>query len=164
MSIKRDQFFLGLIRICLGFVFLWAFLDKTFGLGFATVSEKAWLAGGSPTSGFLLNGTHGLFAGFYQSLANILLIDWIFMIGLLCIGLSLILGIAVRIAGYSGALLMLLMYTAAMPPSNNPLIDDHIIYALILLLFANVKMVGHWLGMGGLWSKTSLVKKYRFLE
>ncbi len=162
--LKKEHVFLGLTRITLGFVFLWAFLDKTFGLGFATAPEKSWLFGGSPTSGFLMGATHGPFAGFYQLLANTPVVDWIFMIGLLFIGLSLILGIGVRIAGYSGALLMLLMYTAAMPPTNNPLIDDHIIYALILLLFANTKMIGCWLGIGSFWSKTSLVKKYRFLE
>ena len=31
----------GVVRILLGFTFLWAFVDKTFGLGFATT--KAWL-------------------------------------------------------------------------------------------------------------------------
>ena len=161
---KKDQFFLGLIRICLGFVFLWAFLDKTFGLGFATTPEKAWLVGGSPTSGFLMGATHGPFAGFYQLLANTPIVDWIFMIGLLFIGLSLVLGIGVRIAGYSGALLMLLMYTAAMPPTNNPIIDDHIIYAIILIAFAHMKMIGHYLGFGKSWSKLSFVKKYSFFE
>lgn len=164
MSIKKGQVFLGLIRIALGFVFLWAFFDKTFGLGFATAPDKSWLAGGSPTSGFLLNATHGPFAAFYQSLANNPIIDFIFMMGLLGLGLSLIAGIFTRIAGYSGAILMLLMYTAAMPPGNNPIIDDHIIYALVLLLIANVKMIGHWLGVGAFWTRTRLVRKYRFLE
>ena len=39
---------LGLLRILMGWLFLWTFLDKTFGLGFATTAEKAWIAGGSP--------------------------------------------------------------------------------------------------------------------
>ena len=43
----------GLARISLGWVFLWAFLDKTFGLGYATESKDAWIDGGSPTFGFL---------------------------------------------------------------------------------------------------------------
>ena len=38
------------LRIALGFVFLWTFLDKTFGLGFATPAEKAWVTGASPTA------------------------------------------------------------------------------------------------------------------
>src|SRR5918912_2011686 len=44
---------LAVLRVSTGFVFLWAFLDKTFGFGFATPSAKAWINGGSPTKGFL---------------------------------------------------------------------------------------------------------------
>src|SRR5689334_12004100 len=44
---------LASLRLLTGFVFLWAFLDKTFGLGYATASGKGWLDGGSPTKGFL---------------------------------------------------------------------------------------------------------------
>lgn len=164
MNMRKDQIFIGLTRISLGFIFLWAFLDKTFGFGFATLVEKSWISGGSPTSGFLLNATHGPFATLYQSLANNPFIDFIFMIGLLLLGVSLILGIGVKIAGYSGALLMILMYTASMPPENNPILDEHIIYALILVCFANMKNVGYWIGIGKLWSNTKLVKKLRFLE
>ncbi|RGA01239.1 hypothetical protein DI270_030565 [Microbispora triticiradicis] len=40
-------------RIAIGWVFLWAFLDKLFGWGFATPAAKAWINGGSPTTGFL---------------------------------------------------------------------------------------------------------------
>ncbi|MEV4461832.1 hypothetical protein AB0J39_38970, partial [Microbispora sp. NPDC049633] len=40
-------------RIAIGWVFLWAFLDKTFGFGFATPAAKAWTNGASPTTGFL---------------------------------------------------------------------------------------------------------------
>src|SRR5688500_8924937 len=39
-------------RRCLGWTFLWPFLDKTFGLGYAAPSADAWLSGGSPTRGF----------------------------------------------------------------------------------------------------------------
>ena len=41
------------LRLALGFEFLWAFLDKTFGLGYSTPSSQAWINGGSPTKGFL---------------------------------------------------------------------------------------------------------------
>jgi thiosulfate dehydrogenase [quinone] large subunit len=41
-----------------GTQFLWAFLDKTFGLGFATESGKGWLDGGSHTEGFLTFGVN----------------------------------------------------------------------------------------------------------
>ena len=38
------------LRIVLGFTFLWAFVDKLFGLGYATPSERSWINGGSPTT------------------------------------------------------------------------------------------------------------------
>ncbi|GAA3367536.1 hypothetical protein GCM10017744_080050 [Streptomyces antimycoticus] len=41
------------LRFLTGFVFLWAFLDKTFGFGYATGSGEGWIDGGSPTKGFL---------------------------------------------------------------------------------------------------------------
>lgn len=163
----------GLTRIGLGFVFLWAFFDKLIGLGFATcknpesgavdvMCDKAWLEGGSPTTGFLKFGTDGPFADFYQSLAGNVIVDWLFMLGLLGIGVALILGIGMRIATVSGALMMLMMYTAAMPPANNPVIDDHIIYALVLigLLKQNDSQA---LGFGDRWRQTNLVKKYPVL-
>jgi len=147
----------------MGWTFLWPFLDKVFGLGFATESGKGWLDGVSPTTGFLKFGTHGPFAEFFQSLAGSVFVDWLFMIGLLLIGLALILGIGVRIAGYSGALLLLFMWLAAFPPEHNPIIDDHIIYIFVLamLVLANS---GKYFGFGKWWGKTKLVKKYGFLR
>ena len=41
------------LRIATGFIFLWAFLDKLFGLGYSTASAKSWIHGGSPTKGYL---------------------------------------------------------------------------------------------------------------
>jgi hypothetical protein len=43
-SATAARYLLAGIRIAPGWVFLWAFLDKTFGLGFATTSEKAWIS------------------------------------------------------------------------------------------------------------------------
>ena len=69
-------------RFSLGWVFLWAFLDKTFGLGYATKAEDAWLDGGSPTYGFLNFAATGPFEDFYKSIAGDAWADWLFMIGL----------------------------------------------------------------------------------
>lgn len=128
---------LCLVRLLLGWTFLWAFIDKTFGLGFGTPAERAWIEGGSPTTGFLMNATKGPFADFYQMLAGQAWVDWLFMIGLLLIGVSFMTNIWVKVSGWFGALLMLMMYTAGfLPPENNPIVDDHIIYAILFIYFA----------------------------
>ena len=38
---------LAALRLVLGFTFMWAFIDKLFGLGYATPAAKAWISGGS---------------------------------------------------------------------------------------------------------------------
>jgi thiosulfate dehydrogenase (quinone) large subunit len=125
------------LRLALGFEFLWAFLDKTFGLGYSTLSKDAWIHGGSPTKGFLSGANVGPFQGIFRSLAGVPGMDWLFMIGLLGIGLALILGVAIRPAAFCGSLLLLLMWAAVWVPaktaggqpsgSTNPIVDEHII-------------------------------------
>lgn len=123
-----------LLRLSMAAIFLWAFIDKLFGLGFATTSEKAWINGGSPTYGFLMNATKGPFATFFQSLANMPITDWLFMGGLLFVGGTLLFNRFIKWGAVAGIAMMVLMYLAVFPPANNPAIDDHIIYALVLAL------------------------------
>lgn len=161
------------LRISLGLIFFWAFIDKLFGLGFTTCRQEtgeivrgcsaAVIEGGSATMGFLKFGTSGPLASFYQSLAGNGFIDFLFMAGLLGIGVALILGIGMRIATISGMILLLMMWSAALPPEHHPFLDDHIIYsiALIGIYIANTTQV---LGFGKKWSKTKLVKQYSWLQ
>jgi thiosulfate dehydrogenase [quinone] large subunit len=125
---------LAVTRIALGFVFLWAFLDKTFGLGFATAAEKAWLNGGSPTTGFLKMGVNpdSPFKDVFMGLAGQAWVDWAFMLGLLGVGVALVLGIGLRLAAVAGTAILVLMWAALIPLENNPVVDDHIVYALVL--------------------------------
>ena len=160
---KAIHIFGGLARISLGWVFLWAFLDKAFGLGYSTASKDAWIDGGSPTFGFLSMGAAGPFKGLYNSIAGDAWADWLFMAGLLAIGLALILGVFMNLAAAAGALLLMLMWTAVLPPENNPFMDDHIIYALTLGLLASVG-AGRWLGLGNRWERTGFVQRSRALR
>ncbi|MCL5434862.1 MAG: hypothetical protein M1405_00540 [Patescibacteria group bacterium] len=154
---------MALLRIALGFILLWAFFDKLFGLGFATPLEKSWLAGASPTYGFLKFGATGMFGQYFQSLAGNQFIDLLFMSGLLLIGLSLLLGIGIRIATYSGSLLFLLMWLALVPSKNNPLLDEHIIY--VLVLWAVYKSdAGSVFGFGKKWKQIKFVKDNPILQ
>ncbi len=58
------------VRLSMGWVFLWAFFDKTFGLGHETAAKEAWINGGSPTKGFLAFAAAGPFKGIYNGVAG----------------------------------------------------------------------------------------------
>ncbi|HJU97665.1 MAG TPA: hypothetical protein VJ644_06810 [Jiangellaceae bacterium] len=149
-------------RIALGWVFLWAFLDKTFGLGYATPAENAWIDGGSPTSGFL-GGVEGPFADFFQGLAGNAFVDWLFMLALLGIGVAFMLGIGLRIAAASAVVLLVLMWMAVLPIVNNPFLDDHLVYALLAVGLAASNAGDTW-GFGKVWAGTELVRRYPILR
>jgi len=123
---------IAVTRILMGFYFLWAFLDKVFGLGFSTPAERAWINGGSPTTGFLSNATaESPLAGVFTALAGNALVDWLFMLGLLGVGVTLLFGVGVRLGAIAGVAMLFLMYLAEFPltltGATNPLIDSHII-------------------------------------
>jgi thiosulfate dehydrogenase [quinone] large subunit len=133
------------LRVAIGFVFLWAFLDKAFGLGYSTPSARAWIHGGSPTKGFLASVDVGPFESLAHDIAGTWWADSLFMLGLLGVGVALMLGFALRIAAVSGGLILLMMWAAEWPlarftsggdPSGsvNPLVDYHIVYALALIV------------------------------
>ena len=154
---------LGITRLGLGFIFFWAFLDKLFGLGRATPSENAWIDGGSPTEGFLANAATGPFTDFYNGIAGDAWADWTFMLGLAGIGAALLLGVTMRIAAAAGALLMVMMWSVVLPPENNPFMDDHIVYALVLGVLA-LTASGKTLGFGRMWERLPFVSRHGFLK
>ena len=166
---------LAVLRISTGFVFLWSFLDKTFGLGYSTPSAKAWIHGGSPTKGFLSTvdvGPSGL-QTFFHNIAGDPWADWLFMLALLGIGLAFVLGIGMRIAAGAGIALMAMMWLAEFPldktgakgapsGSTNPITDYHFIYAVTGVVLA-LTYAGHTWGLGKWWASLPLVQKNRWL-
>jgi thiosulfate dehydrogenase [quinone] large subunit len=162
-SATAARYLLAGIRLALGWIFLWAFLDKTFGLGHETAAAKSWLNGGSPTKGFLGSAAKGPFTGFYHSIAGVGVVDVLFMATLLGVGAALILGIGMRLAAGAGALLTVMMWTAVLPPASNPFLDDHLIYAAVLILLALLG-AGNTLGLGRLWSSLPLVRRATWLK
>jgi thiosulfate dehydrogenase [quinone] large subunit len=165
---------LAVLRIATGFVFLWAFLDKTFGLGYSTPSSKAWISGGSPTKGFLSSVAVGPFESAFHSMAGTWWADWLFMLGMLGIGLALIAGVGLRIAAGSGALILAMMWFAEFPfarhtsagaptGSTNPLTDYHFIYAAVLLVIAGTYAGDTW-GLGRRWAKLPVVRNHAWLR
>jgi thiosulfate dehydrogenase [quinone] large subunit len=154
---------LAALRFSIGWIFLWAFLDKTFGLGFATPRENAWVEGGSPTTGYLSNVPSGPFTDFYNGLAGQAWVDWLFQLALLGVGVAVILGIGLWVSAVAGSLLLVMMWTAVLPPENNPFMDDHIVMALVLFLLAATS-AGRFLGIGAAWERLDLVRRAPWLK
>jgi len=164
MENKGLKIVVAITRFVLGVEFLWPFFDKLFGLGFATKPGNGWISGGSPTAGFLTKGSSGPFSPIYKSIGGTGIIDWLFMLALLGVGIALLLGIGMKIGTISGSVLMFLMWSAALPKANNFfLIDDHIIIILVLLILLFAK-AGQIAGLGKWWANTKLVKRLPGLE
>ena len=85
------------------------------------------------------------------------------MLALLALGVALILGIGMRIATYGGTLLLLMLWSSNVPPTDNPLIDEHIIFIFALWGLYLIK-AGHIFGLGDWWVKTGLVTRFPILE
>ncbi|MEO5724467.1 MAG: hypothetical protein ABIQ39_05455 [Ilumatobacteraceae bacterium] len=162
-------------RMLLGFTFLWAFLDKTFGLGYTTTSSQAWIHSGSPTFGFLAHVKVGPLQGLFHSLAGNWLVNWVFMLGLLAIGVTLVAGIALRLGAIAGVVMLVLMWaaewpmarhtsTGALTGSVNPFVDYHLIYAITLVMIACIAGAGSTWGFGARWAKSDLVRKHPVLS
>lgn len=157
------RYLLALLRLSLGWVFLWAFLDKTFGLGHDTTGKLAWIHGSSPTYGFLHFSAAGPFAGTYRQVAGQAWADWLFMLGLLAIGVGLCAGIAMRASAVAAATMLVLMWSVVLPPANNPFMDDHLIYAIAILALPLMD-AGHTLGLGSWWQQTAIVRRFPVLS
>ncbi|MET3804063.1 thiosulfate dehydrogenase [quinone] large subunit [Nakamurella sp. UYEF19] len=161
-------------RFALAILFLWPFLDKTFGLGYSTPSAKSWISGGSPTKGFLGHVEVGPLQSTFRSIAGNPVIDWLFMLTLLGVGVALALGVVLRIAALSGSILLVLMWAAEWPPahfgstgvatgSTNPFLDYHLIFALGLILVAAVGTASTW-GLGKWWTGREVVLAHPVLR
>jgi thiosulfate dehydrogenase (quinone) large subunit len=164
---------LAVLRISTGFVFLWAFFDKTFGWNYSTPTAKAWINGGSPTKGFLSSVEVGPFQNFFHNIAGTGWTNWMFMLALLGIGLALILGIGMRLAAGAAIILLAMMWLAEYPlarhtskgepsGSTNPITDYHFMYAITTIVLA-LTYAGHTWGLGKRWTSLPIVQKNRWL-
>lgn len=162
------RYALAILRLATGFIFLWAFFDKTFGLGFATPAERAWINGGTPSQGFLnSDAVTGPLKPFFASIASPAS-DVLFMLGMIGIGVAVMLGIGLRISAVAGTILMVAMYLAEWPfaaggSSTNPAVDYHIIYALALVVVAATAAGDTW-GLATWWKSLPFVRTQKWLH
>jgi len=160
----------ALLRISLGLVYLWAFGAQGFGITYSNSvtapsgkagsygwhfsydSSHGWISSGfshSPTAAYIGN-THGPLAFIVQRLPQGL-DDFGWMFAIAGLGIALTFGIFMRIAGWGGFLLNILIWFSGFPPSSNPVIDGtHTIYALLILLLMFLHAGRRW-GFGRWW-------------
>jgi thiosulfate dehydrogenase [quinone] large subunit len=100
--------------------------------------------------------------------------DWLFMLGLLGIGLALLFGVGMRLAATAGTILLAFMWIAEWPlarhtasgaatSSTNPLIDYHLVYIAVIIVLALVAAGETW-GFGKLWAKLGFVQRNPWLR
>lgn len=123
----RKGIILSLLRISLGWLFFYAGITK--------VLDPSWSA-----SGFLNNAA--TFPEFYKWLGSPSILPAVNFLnewGLTFLGISLVLGVGVRLSGFLGAILMALYYFPGLKfpfLEHGFLVDDHIIYIFVLLFLA----------------------------
>lgn len=154
------------LRLALGFMFLYGGYEKI-------ITE---LAGGSATTGYLA-GRKGPLAFMFVGMSGNPAVEYLLVYGELLIGLSLMLGVATRVGGISGAALSILLYLAQMPAmakgftgsyfdyvlENNALINQYIIFALVFVAFVFL-VPGRFLGVDGVLQNTSFVQRRPLLR
>jgi thiosulfate dehydrogenase [quinone] large subunit len=162
----------ALLRIGLGLLYLWAFVAQALGVGYADEkttasgehiswgwyfsydSAKGWISSGfthSPTAPFI-GGTHGPVAPLLQHLPTGV-DDFGWMFALAGLGIALTLGIFMKIAGWGGLVLNLMIWFSGFPPSSNPVIDgEHMAFAFSILLLMYLHAGNRW-GLGRWWSR-----------
>ncbi len=130
---------LFLLRVSMGWLMFYAGITK--------VLNPEW-----SSAGYLK--TAATFSGLYQWFLQpeiLPVIDFINEWGLTSLGISLMLGLFVRLAAPLGALLMIFYYLPILKfpyvASHSFLVDEHIIYALVLIFLAAIKSGNIW-GLG----------------
>lgn len=133
---QSQKFFLFLLRVVTGWMMLYA--------GITHVLDPQFSAAG------YLQGAK-TFVGFYQWLLSpgiLPIVNFVNEWGLTLLGVSLILGVGVRLSSVLGAVLMLLYYFPILdfpyPNAHAYIVDEHIIYASMLLFFASVRAGRAW--------------------
>jgi thiosulfate dehydrogenase [quinone] large subunit len=141
---KFQKVSLLLLRFGMGWIMLYA--------GLAKIMTPGWSA-----APYLQNAQtfHNFFAWFTKP-GILPITNFVNEWGLALLGVSLILGLFVRWSSLLGILLMLLYYFPVLTfpyiKPNSLIVDDHIAYALVLLLFAAMNA-------GKVWGLDSRIKK-----
>ena len=138
----------------------------------ATASGKSWPNGGSPTSGFLKSVDVGPFQSPFHSIAGSWWANWLFMLGMLGVGVAIIAGVAMRAAAVAGVAILARCgwpssrwpdNTSAGAPtgSSNPIVDYHFLHAAVLVVLALTCAGSIW-GLGRVWNRLPFVQRHHW--
>ena len=141
-----------LLRLTMGWIFLWSGIDK--------------LVTDFSASGFLVNGTQGPLGDWFQSLgtnqAALDVINPLVIWGQVLIGVTLVLGLFTRAGLFWAAAMMMMFYLAQFPPANNPFMDEHLVYILLFGLMGALG-AGRILGVDAWIERIPWVKRNRLV-
>src|SRR3990167_3734027 len=126
---KGTRVSIVLLRLGIGWFFVYA--------GWSKVVTYFTDAPDFTAAGFLSN-LPGPFASLFSPLAGNVMVDYLNAYGLLLIGVAILLGVLVRWAAFWGIVLMVLYYLAGYPPEHSFVVDEHIIYSLVLIFLSAV--------------------------
>ena len=148
------------LRLVMGWTFFQAGITK--------VLNPEWTA-----AGFLQHAIPegNPFMGMWASFAGSPVIDALVAWGLTLVGIALILGILVRFSAFWGAVMMLFFYAAslhgglgaALPLEHGWVVDDHIVYA-VLLFGLGAFGAGRILGIDAILERTAVVRENKWLS
>lgn len=135
---KTEAVWLSVLRVAMGWLMFYAGITK--------VLDPAWTAAGYGRGAKTFSGLYQWFV----SPQNIGWIDFVNKWGLTLLGVSLILGVGVRLSSTLGAVLMLAYYFPVLEfpyvGEHAYIVDEHIIYAAALAFLAAVR-AGRYYGL-----------------
>jgi thiosulfate dehydrogenase [quinone] large subunit len=144
--------FMLLLRLTMGWIFLWSGIDK--------------LVTDFSASGFLLHSTQGPLTFWFHSLGGsqtaLNVVNPLVIWGEILIGFTLVFGIFTRSGLFWGAVMMMLFYLAQFPPTTNPFMDEHLVYIVIFGLLGALG-AGHILGVDAWIERLPWVKRHRLV-
>ena len=153
---------IALTRITIGWVFLYAGIEKVFGaqpfsavgfLKFGTIGTTAEKV----ADGTIINPTHGFWVSLAGNGTLIPIVNFLVVFGEVAIGAALILGLATRFASVMGTLMMGLFWLAIWDFSHG-VVEYHSVLAIVALGLGIVG-AGEFYGLDALVESTPIVKR-----
>jgi thiosulfate dehydrogenase (quinone) large subunit len=141
-----------LLRLTMGWIFIWSGFDKLFN--------------DFSAAGFLTNATQGPLGGWFQDMGRnqtaLDVINPLVVWGQILIGITITFGLFTRGGLFWGAVMMMMFYLPQFPPATNPFMDEHLVYIVVFGLLG-VLGAGRILGLDALVERHPWVQKNRLV-